>query len=312
MYNKLLNKIKVFSETVWRERNSDSPLEAWLNNFNHIDDNEFSEKLNALYLLSKFMYFGTNETRELLKSLYRDKFKCKIIHKIRKTYLNTTDVDFIEKEYEYELRKTIFIGLGTASESGSFLLYLFRQVNSELATNNFVSSSDELFENVDGKRRLKDKTIRNYIFIDDFCGSGKQAKEYSKNILEEINKNNNEVNISYLTLMGTKEGLQAVRSNTNFNEVATIFELDSSFKCFSGESRYFQDDHNELDLKFTEDFCRKYGQKLYPSHPLGFGNCQLLLGFAHNTPDNSLPIFWSETNDWIFVFKRYNKFSYGE
>jgi hypothetical protein len=38
----------------------------------------------------------------------------------------------------------------------------------------------------------------------------------------------------------------------------------------------------------------KYGKKLYKNHMLGYKDSQLLLGLEHNTPNNTLPIFWSE------------------
>ena len=52
--------------------------------------------------------------------------------------------------------------------------------------------------------------------------------------------------------------------------------------------------------------CEKYGNKLTKGYPLGYGGCQLLLGFSHNTPNNTLPIFWCD-NNWTPFFKRYNK-----
>ena len=44
-------------------------------------------------------------------------------------------------------------------------------------------------------------------------------------------------------------------------------------------------------------------------NPLGYDNCQLLLSFFHNTPNNSLPIFWFEDEqvEWKPMFRRYPK-----
>jgi hypothetical protein len=50
-----------------------------------------------------------------------------------------------------------------------------------------------------------------------------------------------------------------------------------------------------------------YGTELEPSHPLGYGDGQYAFGFYYNTPDNTLPIFWSETAGWFPVMKRYEK-----
>ena len=53
--------------------------------------------------------------------------------------------------------------------------------------------------------------------------------------------------------------------------------------------------------------CKRVGAQLNPSAPLGYGGCQLLLGFAHNVPNNTLPIFWLQDEAWFPVFKRYHK-----
>ena len=61
-------------------------------------------------------------------------------------------------------------------------------------------------------------------------------------------------------------------------------------------------------LKMTEG----YGKKLFPAHPIGYEDGQLLLGFTHNTPDNAPPIFWDEGRNtpWAPIFVRYDK-NYG-
>ena len=62
----LERKVIAFYTDIWMDqRNSD--YQKWLDNFEDED-----EKLNALYLLSKFTYFGGIEIRALLKALYRD------------------------------------------------------------------------------------------------------------------------------------------------------------------------------------------------------------------------------------------------
>ena len=59
------------------------------------------------------------------------------------------------------------------------------------------------------------------------------------------------------------------------------------------------------------DNCKKfavhYGKKVRPSYSLGYNDGQLAFGFFYNTPDNSLPIFWAENNDWYPIIKRYDK-----
>ena len=77
--DKLLNKIMIYYSTIWKDKLEEGIHEKWLLNFKNS-----KQQINALYLLSKFMYFGNIELRELLKSVYRDLFKYPIVESIRK------------------------------------------------------------------------------------------------------------------------------------------------------------------------------------------------------------------------------------
>jgi hypothetical protein len=158
---------------------------------------------------------------------------------------------------------------------------------------------------------LRYPTISRYIFIDDFCGSGKQATEYSQDIVEQIKRLNPDAFVAYYVLFATSEGMDKIRRETAFDAAKAIFELDSSFKCFSSNSRYFRSHSSEIDPVFCENMCVRYGISMVAApHVLGFDNSQLLIGFHHNTPDNTLPIIWYNEPSgipWKPIFRRYPK-----
>jgi hypothetical protein len=301
----LLDKIFILSEKVWERKAINPHVENWLNNF---DDNE---KTPMLYLLSNFMYFGSRQMRELLKSLYRDLFKYPIVAKIRKHNNDTTDLSLIEKEFKIELSKSRFLGVGNPSESGYHLLYYFRQEN-RLPKDLFIHTHQIL-----GRRgtkeanSLRETHVQRYIFIDDFCGSGEQGNLYLNEIVDDIKNISDKVEICYFVIFSTSSGLNTIKNGTKFDNVDCLFELDDSFKIFDSASRYFTSQTTINSKKETLDICMKYGSKLVPNHPLGYKDCQLLIGFHHNTPDNTLPIFWydePEGINWSPIFKRYPKF----
>jgi hypothetical protein len=121
------------------------------------------------------------------------------------------------------------------------------------------------------------------------------------------------IQISYFVLFGTTTGMDFVRKNTAFDVVHCIYELDDTFRCFSPSSRYFPSPSQEITVTFAEQMCRLYGGLLVPDDPLGYDDGQLLIGFHHNTPDNTLPIFWYDEpggTNWMPIFKRYPK-NYG-
>ena len=300
-YEELLKKIKSFNDTIWDNKVRQTQIENWLANFDCAANGTPDErKLHALYLLSQFMYFGIREIRELTRVMFRDHFRYPIIEQIRETNGHTTDLNLINRKFTDALKRTLFLGVGNPSESGSHLLYFFRQEN-QLPANRFIDINEI----------SKKPDVDRYVFIDDFCGSGHQASLYLKKKVESIKAIDTKIEVFYFVLCGTQLGMNMVRKNTNFDVVRCVLELDDSFRCFSCSSRYFPSPgQTNIFANFAEDMCRRYGSALEPDAPLGYDNCQLLLGFQHNTPDNSLPIFWKESSanmQWTPIFKRYEK-----
>lgn len=117
--------------------------------------------------------------------------------------------------------------------------------------------------------------------------------------------------ISYLVLFASTSGLDVIRSLDCFDQVDAVFELDETFKVLGEKSRIFSGEEGPFDRLRVLRTCEKHGNTLYPSHPLGYKDGQLLISFSHNTPDNTLPIFWGGdqcmTGPWKPVFRRYDK-----
>jgi hypothetical protein len=310
--DKLTRKIKVLHDTIWENRANQLAVDNWLDNFNRGAD-AAKQRLHALYLLSHFIYFGSRQMRALLKSMFRDLFKYPIVEEIRKSNGHTTDTVLIANMFEEALHKTRFLGIGNPSESGSHLLYYYRQENG-LAKNQFMHTH-ELFKGRSNNLAVRDPSIERLVFIDDFCGSGQQGIEYSNGPLQDLKSVAPNVTVAYHVLFATSEGMEKLRSQTLFRSVECVYELDDSFKCFSTKSRHFSTAEDGIDRGFVEQMCQEYGTLLRPDCPLGYGACQLLLGFHHNTPDNTLPIIWYDEPGgfaWSPIFRRYPKYGWGQ
>lgn len=307
----LQEKIKVLHNSIW-ERRADWPhVSNWLDQFKDEETTE-DDRLHALYLLSNFMYFGTNEIRALLKSLYRDVFRASIIAEIRRSH-PALRMQEVKAEFEKELLRTRFVSLGNPSESSAFLLYYFRQENM-LPRECFISAMEIFSVSISGQLVVRDPNIQRYVFIDDMCGSGKQGDEYSKNIGVPLKALELNVRVYYYALFGTAGGIDRLRQLNRFDMVHPVVELDDSFRCFSNGSRIYRDVAAPLGRDAGMSLSKRFGTRLQPAHPIGYMNGQLLLGFAYNTPDNTLPIIWSSgTKDfpWTPVFRRYAKLAYG-
>ena len=75
--DQLVKKIQSYIKTIWHSKVDQNKLESWLNNFNNNDSEiEEKEKLNMLFLLSKFSYLGEKEIRILLKVKKTNNFHC--------------------------------------------------------------------------------------------------------------------------------------------------------------------------------------------------------------------------------------------
>lgn len=313
-WDMLRARITVLNERVWENRNQWPQVEAWLANFDGRAGFEPEvEKLHALFLLSQFLFIGSAETRVLLQSVYRDLFLIPIIQEIRTSLGNSRDTAAIKAAVDEALAKTRFLGVGNPSESGVHLLYYFRQEN-QLSKQLFLDSAAVFTSSLgeDGKieRALAHPEVERYIFVDDVCGSGETAAKYSKGIVTELLAHKPDAKIRYMAMFATRKGIETVRATKFGAGSAAVFELDDSYRCLSTGARILHDAPPNIDRTTLEKVATSYGRLLWPPGPCGWDNNQLLLGFQHNTPDNTLPIIWAEGNPtlpWTPAFKRYAK-----
>ena len=309
----IVSRVITLNERLWENRLTGGSVKRWLENFTGLTGfSPDEERLHALYLISQFMYYGAREVRLLLRAVYRELFLLPLAQQINS---RVTNVREFEEELRTQILSTRFLGVGNPSESGVHLLYYFRQEN-RLPKSNFLDAA-QLYRSdsaaVSG-RSPAEPGVNRYVFLDDLCGSGETAETYSKNLLPDLIQALPNVELHYLALFGTKDGLGHVRSRTAFGKhCAAIYELDNTYKWLDTDSRYFSVLRSELKSSVLQLLPQHYGKLLWPEHPLGWSDGQLLLGFFHNTPDNTLPIVWCDeengsTRKWYPVFHRYPKF----
>ena len=308
----LLSKLDVASAQVWGNSITRVDIEKWLENFNGSSPIKDNERINALHLLSNFNLFGIREIRELLRALYRDLFRYPIVQQIRANNNNTFDRKVIESAWRTELACTRFLGMGNPSESGAHLLYYFRQANS-LSKRLFIHQH-EVFDGPVGhpSSKLSISNLKRLIFIDDVLGSGTQAREYSQKFVSQVKRAaaeaGEDVDVEYLVLFAKEEGLLEART-LDFDRVEAVHDIQASELAFSPDARIYSTPPRDISQADGLALAEHYGRELYPEHPLGYKDGQLLLGFPHNIPDNSLPIVWwsGGPSNWKPAFPRYGK-----
>lgn len=308
----LLAEIKNLSETVWENRVDGPKIDRWLKNFTGAAISEPQEHLHALHLLKNFNYFGVREIRVLLTSLYRDIYEYHIIQEIRQQLNNTNDAAKVHDGFVKELEATRFLPMGNPSESGAHILYYFRQVNT-IPTRLFANLHD-LSDGplTDNSSTLRPPHLKRVVFIDDLLGSGQQAAQYSEDLIKDLRslakRSGQTLKICYYVLFAKPDGLNKLRS-LDFDEVHAVHELDASQMAFDPSSRIYANPNDPFHLADGKKIASHYGNLILPSHPLGYGNGQMLLGMSYNVPDNTLPIFWIDDHmgSWSSIFPRYSK-----
>lgn len=289
------DKIIELDSYIWRTNFKDAGIKQWRENFDS-EDVTLAQKL-----LSQFLYFDDVMIREMLISLYRDL----VIYPIKQQIIFNGIASNIEKE----INKTRFLGMGNPSESGTFLLYYFRQINN-INKNLFIDGSKVQLNN-------NDTEITRYIYIDDMSITGSQITNYATNeqhtiTAKKIKDNNPDIEINCYLLFATDTALEKIKKLGIFDGVESIFELDGSFNCFSEDpsSRYLKTQNERSEVKtMLKKYMHNYkvGELEGNDRMFGFKEAGLLLGLNHNTPNNTLPIFWGEGPKWNPLFIRYGK-----
>lgn len=298
------------SSHAWDDDKKWPEIEEWLKNFTGKCFPKEEEDLLALHLLTHFIYFGNSTIREMLKACYEEQFIIPLKQEIRRNNNDTVDTQLINTLLKDEIEKTLFIGAGNPSESGAHLLYFFRQMNN-LSKNRF-SDFYGAFYNDQESNNLHPRllSVDRYIFFDDLVASGTQIKEYLKDRLAQIRGTNNSIKLQFMCLFATTAGLEALNEPEMFDGNAyCLFHLDDSYKAFGKKSRNFKL-LKKPSRKKLKKFCRYYSTHLgfQDPHKLGYKDCQLMIGFSYNTPDNTLPIFWANHPIyWTPIFARYTK-----
>lgn len=307
-------RIRLLSDVLWEGNGSNPDVNLWLENFTGKTDDCTTkvERLHAAHLLSHFTYFGLREVRELLKALYRDLFRYEVIQEIRDQAEGSADPALLQAAFNDALTQTRFLGVGNPAESGTHLLYYFRQENrlrKELFPNPYELLS---VPHEDGRFRIADPEVRRLVFIDDVVGTGRQAAEHNVAFIDQVRQaallSEQPIEIWYLTLFANPSGMDSVRQ-LGFDRVAAVHELNASQLAFSEESHVYAAPPPGISRETGKAVAERYGADLAPGNAMGYGDGQLMLGLHHNVPDHTLPIFWVQEayGPWNPMFRRYPK-----
>jgi len=264
-------------EKSWKNDINATDISEWLNNFTGKVYDVDTEQRLALWLLCNYTFYSSDDINHLCRVLFK-----KFIHDL--IIRENIQIDQIEEA----LKQTCFSSIGSASESGGLLLYHFRQEANLSLDRFFYPTSIESTDN----------TI--IVFIDDATLSGGTALRNFYETVEPLPHKH----IYYLTIIASEEAIRKLEEKGIV--VICCSQVDERNKCFSENSMAFYR-YPKL-LEPTKQIAEEYGKNIIeaPVKPLGYKNGEFCFGFYYNTPNNTLPIFWSK-KDWMPIFPRKEK-----
>lgn len=269
------------SATVWRHELSEKQIDRWLVNYKGDVFSLEEERIVSLWLLCHFVYYNEEEVKHLCSTLLKE-----YLHQM---LVSSGDLESsIDRQIITILSNTAFLSLGEPSESGAFILYYFRQVNG-LHMSYFLPLE-----------QVEASNVERIVFIDDVTLTGGvegQAYQFFRRFQSGNKKK------FLLTFLATNEAVKEL--DTIGVHVISAITLDDRNKCFHKNSFIFHSfpEHAEACKIFVEH----YGKRAKRNMPLGYENGEFTFGFFYNTPDNTLPIFWSTENGWHPIVTRYDK-----
>lgn len=187
---------------------------------------------------------------------------------------------------------TLYAAMGDVGKSGAMIGYHLRR-NSSISEENFLNE-DTLVHVTEGR-------VDNIVLLDDVIGTGNQATEAIEELTEVVLPLGVK-NIFVLSVCGMRGAIEEIEEKTKaytfsafeYDGIDTAASLDSSF--YDGIAH---EERDRLRQRLTA-----YGRISYARNPLGFGGLGGLLVLPYNTPNFTLPIIWSDANQWIPLFRR--------
>lgn len=151
------------------------------------------------------------------------------------------------------------------------------------------------------------KNLQLIIFVDDFCGSGKQFSDFVQLAeLDQVMAMNPQCRFVYLTVAAHEDGIVHVRNAYPRIEFMAGEVLGAVNHFFEGDGlRNFKVDGLQDRLRSDYDrIAKEVGFGRGRVTALGFEEQALCYAFDHGTPNNTLPIFWSQRDSWTSLVDR--------
>jgi hypothetical protein len=146
--------------------------------------------------------------------------------------------------------------------------------------------------------------IKCFLFIDDFLGTGEQFCDFAQYF--KLSASLRDCYAVYAPLVAHKAGVAEAEKCVPGLRIVAAEVIDDSYSLFSEESPWFGDGVNSprVAREFYEGLLARAQFPIKREALRGYGKLSLAYAFSHATPDNCLPIIWSEGRDWKPLLER--------
>lgn len=183
------------------------------------------------------------------------------------------------------------VPLGKPGKSGAAISYWIHGLmkRNDLQRMNFHSSVEAFisYRNSVAWETLNDVVV----YVDDFIGSG-------GSVVEALSFNKKRVRPEVLSdaYSGRLYVVAAVVMDNGYSKITkdisgVVILGDSHCKGFDPHKKVFG---SYFKTKAVREMCYKYGKQLFKDFPLGYENTQSLVLMQHSSPNNTIPVLWSD------------------
>ncbi|NOR47198.1 MAG: hypothetical protein GQ533_04020, partial [Methanosarcinaceae archaeon] len=137
-------------------------------------------------------------------------------------------------------------------------------------------------------QNLDPSDSRNIVFIDDMIGTGHQASKYV-NKLKDGGKIGHQ-KLYYYAIIGLEDGINEIKKSGLFEVVLTRKVI---YNTAFNTGNIFSPEDSGVAKEMASTIGEQLTEGLDKIGPLGYENSGALVFFGHNSPNNSLPIFWA-------------------
>lgn len=204
-------------------------------------------------------------------------------------------------------RKKHIVPLGKPGKSGAAISYWIHGLmkRNDLQSMNFNSSVESFISYRNSVKWETQKDI--VVYVDDFIGSGGSVVTAlsleEKIVRPEVLSDASSGRLYVIAAIVMDNGYSKISQYIS----GAIILGDLHCKGFDPHKKVFG---SYFKTKAVREMCYKYGKQLFKDFPLGFENTQSLVLMQHSSPNNTVPVLWSnkqyQGRNWIPLVPRNN------